>query len=96
MKLIVSLILLYLISSASFASDNHEQYLTLLGFKLESANLLKIRDKLGNAPIHHSGDAGNSYYGLCYLLPKDNVTVIFESGEMGGKNHDLLSFVVKN
>lgn len=85
-----------MVPSALVASDKYDQYLTLLGFKLEKANLLNIREKLGEAPINHSGDAGGSYYGLCYVLPKDNVTVYFESGEMGGKSHDLSSFVVRN
>jgi len=96
MKSIVSVILFMMIPSVSFASDKYEQFLTLLGFKLENANLINIREKLGEAPINHSGDAGGSYYGLCYVLPKHNVTVYCGAGEMGGKSHDLSSFVVKN
>lgn len=96
MKYLVSLLFAYLISGAAVASDEYGEYLTLLGFKLEESNLIDIRNELGNTAIQHSGDAGDAYYGLCYVLPKDNITIIFESGEMGGKNHSLLSFVVKN
>lgn len=96
MKSIISVILFLLAPSVLFASDKYEQYLSLLGFRLENANLINIREKLGEAPINHSGDAGGSYYGLCYVLPKHNITIYFESGEMGGKSHDLSSFVVRN
>jgi len=92
-----SLILLFLLTpDILLASDRYEQYLALLGFELEKSNLIEIQEMLGQAPINHSGDAGGSYYGLCYVLPKQEITVYFESGEMGGNKHDLLSFAVKS
>ena len=96
MRNIITAILTLFYVASVYASDVYDQYLSLLGFKLEETDLVKIRKKLGNAPIKHTGDAGGSYSGLCYVSPKDNVTVYFESGEMGGGNHTLLSFVVKN
>ena len=95
MKLKISIIFFLLIPSVIFASEKYEPYITFLGFKLEKDNLTNIKEKLGEAPINHSGDAGDSYYALCYVLPKHNITIYFESGEMGGHNHDLLSFMVK-
>jgi len=80
----------------SVAVQATDEYLTLLGFELEKTNLFEIQKKLGEVPIKQTGDAGDSYYGICYLSKENNAIVYFESGEMGGSDHTLLSFVVKN
>ena len=92
-RLAIKILLILSMSTAVQATD---EYLTLLGFKLEKTNLFEIQKRLGNVPIKHAGDAGDSYYGICYLSRENNATVYFESGEMGGHEHTLLNFVVKN
>jgi len=87
--------LVFSISNA-YAGDVYESYTSLLGFKLEKTNLHKIINKLGHTTIRHTGDAANSYYGICYVSKENNISVYFESGEMGGNEHTLLSFRVKN
>ena len=95
MKRIINIIIFSILPAVVIAADKYDPYISLLGYKLEKSNLIEIKKALGEAPINRSGDAGGSYYGVCYLLPRHNITVYFESGEMGGNDHDLLSFVVK-
>ena len=92
-KSIIMILLLLSISITTYAND---KYYSLLGFELEKTNLFEIQKKLGNVPMKHTGDAGGSYYSICYVSKKANVTVYFESGEMGGDEHTLLGFTVKN
>ena len=73
-----------------------DEYTTLLGFQLEKNNLHQIQEKLGYTPIRLTGDAGGTIYKLCYISKKNNITINFESGELGGKNHELLGFSVMN
>ena len=83
-------------TTATYADSVYDKHISLMGFKLEETNLYKIREVLGSVPIIHTGDAADSYYGICYTSKPYNITVHFESGEMGGNQHTLLSFVVTN
>jgi hypothetical protein len=95
MKILASIIAGLLIANPVAAYDGYEKYLSLLGFKLEETNLNEIRKELGASNIIHTGDAAASYYALCYVSPDEKKMIIFESGEMGGGDHTLLSFIVK-
>lgn len=55
-----------------------------MGFKLGESKISDVLEKLGDTVIHKEGDASTSYTGVCYFYPVKNVTVYFESGEMGG------------
>lgn len=90
----LALFALLFISQAN-ASDNYEQYLSLLGFKLEETDLFKVKEKLGDSEIKQSMDVTGPKYSICYFINKDKTTVHFESGLMGGKQHQLLAFSVK-
>ena len=87
---------IFLILSMSAVVQAADEYLTLLGFELEKTTLSEIQSRLGTAPIKHTGDAAEAYYGICYLSREHNATVYFESGEMGGPEHTLLGFAVRN
>lgn len=75
------------------ANETLEQYFLFNGYNLEETELSSIIKQLGDAPIHKEGDAHDSYTGICYQDPNANVTVYFESGEMGG-GKTLLSYKV--
>ncbi len=91
-RLAATILLVLSISAVAHAT---EEYLTLLGFELEKTDLFKIQNRLGKTPIKHTGDAAESYDGICYTSGENNATVYFESGEMGGPEHTLLGFTVK-
>ncbi|MFT3929243.1 MAG: hypothetical protein QM709_02995 [Spongiibacteraceae bacterium] len=86
---IISLILIFSISS--FAEEDINSYLTFNGFQLEKTTIQDVLKSYGVTEIHQEGDAGDSYTAICYHYPKQNVTVYFESGEMGG-GETLLSY----
>lgn len=65
-------------------SENLESYFRFMGFELEKDDLTGIQKILGTAPTHQEGDAANSYTAICYRVAGENLTVYFESGEMGG------------
>lgn len=89
-------ILLGLLSGAqAIASDTYDPYLSLMDFKLEETNLYKIQEKLGNSSIQQSMAMNGPRYTICYFLNKNNATIFFESGVMGGKQHQLLAYTVK-
>lgn len=94
LNIIITLFGLLLVSQA-IASDSHNQYLSLMGFKLEETNLYKIQEKLGDTPIQQSMTIYGPHYSICYFVNKNNATVFFESGTMGGKQHQLLAYAVK-
>lgn len=78
------------------ASDTYDPYLSLMGFKLEETDLYKIQEKLGNSSIQQSMAMNGPHYAICYFLNKNNATIFFESGVMGGKQHQLLAYTVKS
>ena len=81
------------ISVPALAVESLDHYFSFMGFKLEEVELSEIESKLGNALTHQKGDAAYSYTAICYRIPKNRVTVYFESGEMGG-GRTLLSYRV--
>jgi len=78
----------------SHATDVYAPYLSLLGFKLEESTLYEIKEELGDATIIQSGNVTKSDFSICYTSGKN--TIYFNSNEMGGNRHRLLSFSVKN
>ncbi len=95
MRRLISIVALACIPVAACAANNLSSYFTFMGFTLESTELSEIQEAMGVAPIYQRGDAAESYSVICYRLPKDNITVYFESGEMGGGTI-LLSYRVAN
>lgn len=69
-------------------------YFKFMGFELEETELATITNILGSAQINQSGDGADSYAAVCYRVPGKNITIYFESGEMGGGT-TLLSYRVK-
>lgn len=86
---IISLILIF--SMSSFAEESINSYLAFSGFELGKTTIHDVLKLYGAAEIYQEGDAGDSYTAICYHYPKQNVTVYFESGEMGG-GEALLSY----
>jgi hypothetical protein len=93
MKTIITVILILGFFNISFAGEKLDQYFTFMGFKLEESKISDVLKKLGNTVIHKKGDASESYTGICYFIPDKNVTIFFESGEMGG-GETLLGYKV--
>jgi hypothetical protein len=88
-------IVVVILAAPALAADDLEHYFRFMGFQLEKTELSEIRKELGDAPIHQEGDAANSYTAICYRIPQKNITVYFESGEMGGSRTLLGYRVVK-
>jgi len=93
MKIITALISTLLSFNIALAGENLEQYFNLMGFTLEESKISDVLKMMGDTVVHKEGDAANSYTGVCYFYPKNNVTVYFESGEMGG-GETILSYKV--
>ena len=78
------------------AANNYDPYLSFIGQKLEGTTLSKISKELGETPIVHSGSIRGPIYTICYTTKNKAETVFFESGVMGGSQHQLLSYSVMN
>lgn len=78
-------------TSSVFAGGELSEFTKFGGFELEKTELKEIFSKIGDSPVHKEGDAGESYTGICYFYPAQNITVFYESGEMGGST-TLLSY----
>lgn len=62
----------------------------------ESTTLGALAAKFGGA-IQHRGDAGDSIYWLCYLVPgKTTIVLTFASGEIGGDERAVTMASVEN
>jgi hypothetical protein len=72
-----------------------EQFTELMGVRLLNVTLADVQARLGKADLAESGDAGEYLATICYLDPSTRTTVVFKSGEMGGPNHELLGFEVR-
>ena len=82
-----------LLAAVAVSSDRPgEAFTRPLGFQLGQVNLEQVRQRLGPAPLRHSGDAGESEYAVCYAAHKAVVQVSFKSGAMGGAERELLGF----
>ena len=79
--------------TSALGSENLDHYFSFMGFHLEKTELSEIREVLGDAPTHQEGDAANSYTAICYRILNSNITIYFESGEMGGGKR-LISYRV--
>ena len=84
MKTFFTCILILIFFNASFSEEKLDQYFTFMGFTLEESKISDVVDKLGDTVIHKEGDAAESYTGVCYYSSENDVTILFESGEMGG------------
>jgi len=91
MRFQILLITLSMMPTLAAGSYNLDSYFVFMGFELEETELAEIQEVLGIAPTHQEGDAAYSYTAICYRVPGGNVTVYFESGEMGGGRR-LLSY----
>ncbi len=91
MKSIYISIVLAFCTMPAFANQNVGKFIKFQTFELEKTELKEIISIVGKTKIHKEGDAGESYTGICYYYPKQNVTVFYESGEMGGSK-TLLSY----
>ncbi len=78
-------------TSSVFADGELSKFTKFGEFELEKTELREILSKIGDAPVHKEGDAGESYTGICYFYPIQNITAFYESGEMGGST-TLLSY----
>jgi len=81
--------LLSMVVVSAAAAGPGEQFRTFSGLTLGSHDFADVQARLGEAPVHHVGDAGESQYSLCYS--QSGTTVTFGSGELGGPGHELLS-----
>lgn len=88
---VARLILLPVLASAS-GSEPGEQFTSPLGFHFGKATLKDIQAKLGPTALGKSGDAGNFLARICYALPDSKIFLEFMSGALGGAEHDLLGF----
>jgi len=81
--------------SSAIASNNYDQYLSLMGFKLEETDLYKIQEKLGDNDIQQTVNVTGPKYSICYFIDNNKTTIQFESGVMGGRQHQLLAYSVR-
>jgi len=80
--------------SIALEGQEYKKFMVFMGFELENDNVFDVVKKLGPAPIYEEGDAAFYNVGVCYHLKNKSGTVKFESGQLGGKYHYLLSFVL--
>ena len=92
MKLILSLFFM-LFSCTLLAKQSTDNFISFNGFELEKTQLVDVIDFIGETDIHKEGDAAESYTGICYYYPNQNITVFYESGELGGSKA-LLSYKI--
>ncbi len=91
--------LILLICAACFslpasAQSDGSRFTVFAGFDLGKVTLGQIAKALGAAKLVESGDAGEDEAKICYRAPTG--LVYFLSGEMGGRNHQLLGFGISS
>ena len=82
-------------SCSLFAEKSTDSFIRFNGFELEKTQLSDVIDSVGETEIHKDGDAGESYTGICYYYPNEDITIFYESGELGGSKTLLTYKVVK-
>lgn len=83
--------LLTLMTSPAFAAEEVISLTQFNGFELEKSTLAQVMAKLGPTTVYKHGQGGEASTGVCYYYPAQNVTVFYESGEMGNQQ-TLLSY----
>jgi hypothetical protein len=87
---VTAIVLGVLFSPLAEAGENGARLGIFAGFELGKHNLSDVQARFGPAQIRHVGDAGESEYSICYRHPSGSIR--FASGELGGPDHQLLTF----
>jgi hypothetical protein len=74
------------------AQADGAKFTTFAGFELGKVTLGQVAEHIGPAKLLESGEAGEYEAKICYRTNAG--LVYFLSGEMGGREHDLLGFAV--
>jgi len=84
-KIIILFIFLLTNCNAQYSFDSTGRVFSkLYGVKLEKATINEVQRLLGDAEIYQDGDAASSSTRVNYFIKKDNLYIVFDSGEMGG------------
>jgi hypothetical protein len=87
--------LIALLSSAAPEALNGDRFTVILGFRLSSkTTLADVQRRLGDAPLTSVGETGELRYSVCYFLPRISAVIQFESGVIGGPEHQLQGYTV--
>ena len=93
MKTLWVALLLAIISIPANAEESAEKFTSFFGFALRNNTLLaQVQKVLGSAYLVETGDGGEYDASICYQA-KDGF-IQFQSGEMGGPQHELLGFSI--
>jgi hypothetical protein len=92
MPRIAILLALCCLALPSAAGNDGSQFTAFAGFELGKVTLGQVAERLGPAKLIESGDAGDYEAKICYRTSLG--LVYFMSGEMGGREHQLLGFGV--
>lgn len=83
------------IAKDSISKKQPDSELTLLGVTIGKTTLNEVKEKFKVKEIYHEGDAGLSLYAIC-LKSSNGSTVAFESNELGGNEHTVISISVNS
>jgi hypothetical protein len=70
------------------AKKQPDSELSVLGITIGKSTLEDVKSKFKSKDIYHQGDAGESFYVLCYKSSNGSM-IAFESGETGGSAHTV-------
>ncbi|MBC7426997.1 MAG: hypothetical protein H7336_00205 [Bacteriovorax sp.] len=79
----------------SIARKQPDSELTILGVTIGKTTLNEVKVKFKTKEIYHEGDAGESLYVVCLKISNGS-TIAFESGELGGAEHKVISISVNS
>ncbi len=77
-------------TDAAVAQSDGSQFTSFANFQLGKVTLAQVAKNIGHTKLIETGDAGEYEAKICYRTPKG--IIYFLSGELGGRDHELLGF----